>query len=82
MELKLIFYYLSRILKIKSADDFYCKMESLSAELLNGSLIDSNGLVQKISDLGPIPDLQKMRAKHLSNVVNIKNQKELKYCIF
>ena len=53
-------------------------METLSAELLNGSLIDSNGLVQKISDLGPIQDLQKLRNKHLINTTSYRDQKELK----
>lgn len=68
----------SRILReVKTADDFYCKMETLSAELLNGTLIDSNRLIHMISTLGPINDLQQLRQKHLTASYN--DQKQLKY---
>jgi len=62
--------------EVRTADDFYCKMETLSAELLNGSLVDSNVMVTMISDLGPIKDLQKMRQKHLA--ASMKDQRQLK----
>lgn len=70
--------YLRRLLAIKSADEFYSKMGTLSAELLNGHLFDSNGLIQRIVDLGPIADLQKMREKQLFNVTPWKDRKGLR----
>lgn len=76
----LIFHlvFCRRILAAKSADDFYCKMGMLSGELLNGHLFDSNGLIQKVVDLGPIPELQKMRDKHLYNVTPWKDKRGLR----
>lgn len=71
-------FFIRRILGIKSADEFYCKMGTLSGELLNGHLFDSNGLIQRIVDLGPIADLQKMREKHLFNVTPWKDRKGLR----
>lgn len=50
-------------------------MESFSAKLLSGSLIDSNNLIQRISDLGKIPDLQKMRDKQLKIHSSFKDKK-------
>ncbi|KAL9893572.1 uncharacterized protein ACN2A1_008627 isoform 2-T2 [Glossina fuscipes fuscipes] len=57
-----------RVLSTRSADDFYGKMGSFSSELLNGHLIDSNGLIEKVVQLGPIADIQKLRDKHLYNI--------------
>lgn len=66
-----------RILReVRTADDFYCKMETLMAELSNENIVDSNVMVQLISDLGPIRDLQKLRHKHLTASYN--DQKQLK----
>lgn len=62
--------------EVRTADDFYCKMESLMAEILNEKIMDSNVMVQMISDLGPITDLQKLRQKHLTASYN--DQKQLK----
>ncbi|XP_031625410.1 uncharacterized protein LOC116342065 isoform X2 [Contarinia nasturtii] len=67
-----------RVMTIKSADEFYCKMGTLSGELLNGHLFDSNSLIQRIVDLGPIADLEKMREKHLFNVTPWKDRKGMK----
>lgn len=67
-----------RILATKSADDFYCKMGTLSGELLNGHLFDSNGLIQKVVELGPIPELQKMRDKHLYNITPWRDKRGLR----
>ncbi|KAG4075870.1 hypothetical protein HA402_003696 [Bradysia odoriphaga] len=67
-----------RILATKTADDFYCKMGMLSGELLNGHLFDSNGLIQKVVDLGPIPELQKLRDKHLYNIAPWRDKCGLK----
>lgn len=67
-----------KILLAKTADDFYCKMGSLSGELLNGTLIDSNGLVQRIVDLGPIKDLDRMRERHRQSIPSLKQKKGLK----
>lgn len=53
-------------------------MGMLSGELLNGHLFDSNGLIQKVVDLGPIADLQKMRDKHLYNVTPWKDKRGLR----
>lgn len=70
----------SRILReVRTADDFYCKMGTLSGELLNGTLIDSNRLIHMISTLGPINDLQQLRQKHLKASLN--DQKKLKYVV-
>lgn len=75
---KTFFFILySRILReVRTADDFYCKMETLSAELLDENKIDSNVLIQIISDLGAIKDLQKLRQKHLTSLY--QDQKQLK----
>ena len=62
---------------MKTADDFYCKMGTLSSELLNGNLIDANRLIHMISTLGPISNLQQLRQKHLKASLN--DQKKLKY---
>ncbi|XP_055676630.1 mucin-2 [Lutzomyia longipalpis] len=67
-----------RIISAKTPDDFYCKMGTLSAELLNGNLIDCNGLVQRVVDLGPIADLQQLRDKHVYNVTNFRDKKGYK----
>lgn len=70
--------HLSRILReVRTADDFYCKMGTLSAELLSGTLIDANRLIHMISTLGPISELQQLRQKHLTASYN--DQKQLKY---
>lgn len=68
-----------RIMTTKTADEFYCKMGTLSGELLNGHLFDSNGLIQRIVDLGPIADLQKMREKHLFNITPWKDRRGLRF---
>lgn len=54
-------------------------MGMLSGELLNGHLFDSNGLIQKVVDLGPIPELQKLRDKHLYNIAPWRDKRGLKY---
>lgn len=56
-------------------------MGILSGELLNGHLIDSNGLIHRVVELGPIQELQKMRDKHLYNVGPWRDKKGLKYDI-
>lgn len=66
-----------RVLSARSADDFYGKMGSFSSELLNGHLIDSNGLIEKVVQLGPIADIQKLRDKHLFTLAPIENQQGL-----
>lgn len=81
--LNLLYFYnircsIRRLLAIKSADEFYSKMGALSAELLNGHLFDSNGLIQRVVDLGPIANLQKMREKQLFNVTPWKDRKGLR----
>lgn len=53
-------------------------MGTISGDLLNGSVIDSNGLIQKIVDLGPIQELQKLRDKHLYNIAPWREKKGLK----
>lgn len=65
------------MLSARTADDFYGKMGSFSTELLNGHLIDSNGLIEKVVQLGPIADLQKLRDKHLHNIAPLKPQQGL-----
>ncbi|KAH8307692.1 hypothetical protein KR044_009507, partial [Drosophila immigrans] len=57
-----------RVLNARSADEFYGKMGSFSNELLNGHLIDSNGLIEKVVQLGPIPDIKQLRDKHLYHI--------------
>jgi len=53
------------VLSVRSADEFYGKMGSYSSELLNGHLVDSNGLIERVVKLGPIADLRQLRDKHL-----------------
>ncbi|XP_037922739.1 uncharacterized protein LOC119658944 isoform X1 [Hermetia illucens] len=67
-----------KILATKTADDYYCRMGTLSGELLNGHLIDSNGLIEKVVELGPIAELQKLREKHLYNIAPWQDRKGLK----
>ncbi|XP_075170521.1 uncharacterized protein LOC142242914 isoform X2 [Haematobia irritans] len=68
-----------RVLSTRSADDFYGKMGSFSSELLNGHLIDSNGLIEKVVQLGPIQDIQKLRDKHLSSVMPLKAKQGINF---
>lgn len=67
-----------KVLMVKSPDDFYSKMGELLGQLLNGTLIDSNGLVQRIVDLGPVKDLDKMRERHRQNIASLKQNKGMK----
>ncbi|XP_037943528.1 TBC1 domain family member 30-like [Teleopsis dalmanni] len=66
-----------RVLSARTADEFYCKMGSFSSELLNGHLIDSNGLIEKVVQLGPIADIQKLRDKHLYNITPLGHKQGL-----
>ena len=68
----------TRILATRSADDFYCKMGTLSGELLSGNLIDANELVQRVVAMGPIHGLHKMRDKHLHNIAQWKDKRKLR----
>ncbi|XP_028897487.2 titin homolog isoform X4 [Zeugodacus cucurbitae] len=68
-----------RVLSTRTADDFYGKMGSFSSELLNGHLIDSNGLIEKVVQLGPIPDIQKLRDKHLYNITPLHHKQGLQF---
>ncbi|EDW23874.1 GL23684 [Drosophila persimilis] len=63
-----------RVLSVRSADEFYGKMGSYSSELLNGHLIDSNGLIERVVKLGPIADLRQLRDKHLYNIAPLRHQ--------
>lgn len=72
------------MLNTRTADDFYGKMGSFSSELLNGHLIDSNGLIEKVVQLGPIPDIQRLRDKHLYNITPLRHKQGLQlvnYCV-
>ncbi|XP_064555047.1 titin isoform X3 [Drosophila montana] len=66
-----------RVLNARTADDFYGKMGSFSNELLNGHLIDSNGLIEKVVQLGPIADIKHLRDKHLYNIAPMGNKQGL-----
>lgn len=57
-------------------------MGMLSGELLNGHLFDSNGLIQKVVDLGPIPELQKLRDKHLYNITPWRDKRGLRLLLY
>ncbi|XP_046865166.1 uncharacterized protein LOC6649543 isoform X3 [Drosophila willistoni] len=63
-----------RVLNARTADEFYGKMGSFSSELLNGHLIDSNGLIEKVVKLGPIADLRHLRDKHLYNIAPLRHK--------
>ncbi|BFF90934.1 titin-like [Drosophila madeirensis] len=63
-----------RVLSVRSADEFYGKMGSYSSELLNGHLIDSNGLIERVVKLGPIADLRQLRDKHLYNIAPLRHK--------
>lgn len=58
----------TRILNTRTPDDFYCTMGVLSGDLLNGSLIEANELVERVVAMGAIHGLHKMRDKHLNNI--------------
>ncbi|XP_023174352.2 uncharacterized protein LOC111601803 isoform X1 [Drosophila hydei] len=66
-----------RVLNARTADDFYGKMGSFSNELLNGHLIDSNGLIEKVVQLGPIADIKQLRDKHLYNIAPLGSKQGL-----
>lgn len=68
----------SRILATRTADDFYCKMGLLSGDMLNGSLIEPNELVQRVVSMGPINGLPKLRDKHLHNIAQWKDKRKLR----
>lgn len=53
-------------------------MGALSSELVNGSLVDSNALIQRVVDIGPIADLQRLRDKHLNSITQLKDTSNLK----
>lgn len=67
-----------KVLEVKSPDDFYCKMGEWSTQLLNGTLVDSNGLAKLIVDLGPIKDLDEMRERHRQNIAALQTKKGTK----
>lgn len=52
-------------------------MGSFSNELLNGHLIDSNGLIEKVVQLGPIEDIKQLRDKHLYHITPLANKQGL-----
>ncbi|XP_052835721.1 serine/arginine repetitive matrix protein 2 isoform X4 [Drosophila gunungcola] len=66
-----------RVLSVRSADEFYGKMGSYSSELLNGHLVDSNGLIERVVKLGAIADLRQLRDKHLYNIAPLRNKQGL-----
>ncbi|XP_034485382.1 golgin subfamily B member 1 [Drosophila innubila] len=66
-----------RVLNARSADEFYGKMGSFSNELLNGHLIDSNGLIEKVVQLGPIADIKQLRDKHLYHIAPLGSKQGL-----
>ncbi|KAH8417359.1 hypothetical protein KR222_009769, partial [Zaprionus bogoriensis] len=66
-----------RVLNARSADEFYGKMGSFSNELLNGHLIDSNGLIERVVQLGPIADIKQLRDKHLYHIAPLGNKQGL-----
>ncbi|XP_060649511.1 uncharacterized protein LOC132786836 isoform X1 [Drosophila nasuta] len=66
-----------RVLNARTADEFYGKMGSFSNELLNGHLIDSNGLIEKVVQLGPITDIKQLRDKHLYHIAPLGSKQGL-----
>ncbi|XP_043657089.1 microtubule-associated protein futsch isoform X4 [Drosophila teissieri] len=66
-----------RVISVRSADEFYGKMGSYSSELLNGHLVDSNGLIERVVKLGPIADLRQLRDKHLYNIAPLRHKQGL-----
>lgn len=67
-----------RILATRTADEFYSKMGEFSVELLNGSLIEANELIQRVVAMGAIHGLHKMRDKHLNNLAQLKDKRKLR----
>lgn len=65
------------MISVRSADEFYGKMGSYSSELLNGHLVDSNGLIERVVKLGPIEDLRQLRDKHLYNIAPLRHKQGL-----
>lgn len=65
-----------RILATRSADDFYSQMGTMSTDMLSGSLIEANELVQRVVAMGPIHGLHKLRDKHLHNIAQWKDKRK------
>lgn len=65
-----------RILATRSADDFYSQMGTMSTDMLSGSLIEANELVQRVVAMGPIHGLHKLRHKHLHNIAQWKDKRK------
>lgn len=67
-----------KILTTRTADDFYCKMGVLSGDMLTGSLIEPNELVQRVVAMGAIHGLHKLRDKHLNDIKQWKDKRKLR----
>ncbi|XP_060529023.1 TBC1 domain family member 30 isoform X2 [Cylas formicarius] len=57
-----------RILRVRSADEFYGTMGDLTRELLEANVIDSNSLVKAVVAMGPLTDLKNLRDHYLYSI--------------
>ncbi|XP_045475634.1 dentin sialophosphoprotein isoform X2 [Harmonia axyridis] len=57
-----------KILRVRSADEFYCIMGILTTELLENNLIDANTLIKAVVSVGPLIELKSLREHYLFNI--------------
>ncbi|KAK9890804.1 hypothetical protein WA026_012148 [Henosepilachna vigintioctopunctata] len=57
-----------RIVRVKTADEFYCIMGVLTNELLENNLMDANLLIKSVVSIGPLTELKSLREHYLYNI--------------
>ncbi|CAG9854709.1 unnamed protein product [Phyllotreta striolata] len=57
-----------RILKVRSADEFYCMMGALTRELLEAELVDENVLIKTVVAIRPLTELKTLREHYSYNM--------------
>ncbi|CAH8516527.1 unnamed protein product [Schistosoma turkestanicum] len=69
----------SRLLKLKSADQFYAKMSDLMSEFSEGRIVSSQELLFEIYELAPFPypGLKELREKFMYNIAPLVVSKQL-----
>ncbi|XP_044754494.1 dentin sialophosphoprotein isoform X2 [Coccinella septempunctata] len=57
-----------KIVRVRTADEFYCIMGLLTTELLENNLIDANSLIKAVVSIGPLTELRSLREHYLYNI--------------
>lgn len=60
--------YFSRILVVESADEFYSVMGELARQTLEAPPGSTEILLTRSAQLGPVPELSRLRDKHRYNI--------------